>query len=107
MGVLAINTVSKSVISSDDQNDAVWADPGSMSTGTKRAILFGIMAVIMGGIGLAVFIFALDRKGSQGSTPFIDVYPKLALLVGTIMIAVSGLLFKFGRTRKEDDGFGF
>lgn len=84
----------------------MWGE-GGMSTATKRAVLFAIMALIMSGIGLGVFIFALDRKGSQGSTPFTEVYPKLALLIGTVLIAASGLLFKFGRAQKEDDGFGF
>lgn len=94
----SVNMVSAKVI--DERDDGFWGGSGSSS---KRPLLFAFIAVMLAGVGMAVWVGAAWYFNSESVG---SKYPGQALIGGTTGLAVCGLLFKFSRTH-EDDGFGF
>lgn len=83
----------------ENDNDGLW---GSGSSG-NRGILFSFFAILIGGVGMAVWIGAQWYFSKDGLA---TTWPGQALLLGSVGLSASGMLFKFGRRRNEDD-FGF
>jgi len=85
----------------DSSDNSFW---GGGSSSGKRGMLFAFMAMMLAGVGMAVWIgaawfFTVEGIGSQ--------YAGQALIGGTSGLAVCGLMFKFARTHDADEGFGF
>lgn len=101
-----------------DKEDSAWGFSGDASSNTKRGLLFGFIAIMFSGVGMAAWIFAKWYAAAEAVT---FKYPGQALLTGCCVLAFryapslchasfpnrpSGLVFKFSRSH-EDDGWGF